>query len=227
MLKVLAPGILLTTILGIVSYFVARLHMTLDALIIALLSGMIVRLIFGRTKGFDVVIAYAKDFKDFLIPIGVILYAATINVSKTFALSGSVYLRTFVSVAVLLAVALVLGRLLKLPKKTNWLTSIGSGICGASAIAITSTAIDAKEEDISNSLIAIMIAGLAAVGLSLALPFMQNLGSETFAVYSGATLNQTGLVKIATSGLGALQKDIALPVKLLRTALIECSTKHA
>ncbi|HAK59434.1 MAG TPA: hypothetical protein DCO77_03485 [Nitrospiraceae bacterium] len=220
MIRMLAPGVLLTTIMGIASYFVARLHGTLDALVVALLGGMIVRLIFGRQKGFDIVIAYAKDFKDVLIPIGVILYAATINVSKTFELPGSVYLKTFISVVVLFAVALFLGKLLKLNKKTSWLTAVGSSICGASAIAITSTAVDAKEEDISNSLIAIVVAGILAVGLSLTVPFISNLGSESFAVFSGATMNQTGLVKIATSALGPLQKDLALPVKLLRTAII-------
>ena len=220
MFKALAPGVLLTTLLGIVAYFVSGLHETLDALVLSLLAGMVLRLLFGRMPAFDIVIAYAKDLKDFLIPIGVILYAATINIQKSMTFAGAVYAQTFVATAVLLIVALLLGRAFGLSKKMNWLTAVGSSICGASAIAITSTAIDAKDEDISNSLIAITLVGLVAVVLFKALPFIQNLGNEMYGILSGATLHQTGIVKIATAGLGTVAKDVALPVKALRTALI-------
>lgn len=220
MLKALAPGILLTTILGVVAYLLSGLHETMDALVLALLGGMIIRAVFAKRAAFDMVIAYAKDIKDFLIPVAVILYAATINVQKSLALAGSVYLQTFAATAVLLIVALLLGRALGLPKKMNWLTAVGSSICGASAIAITSRAVDARDEEISNSLIAITLVGLAAIVLFRVLPFVSMLGQEVYGVLAGATLQQTGIVKIATSGLGAVMKDVALPVKVLRTALI-------
>lgn len=220
MLKALAPGFLLTVVLGVTSYFVSTLHDALDALVVALVAGMIFRLLFGGQSWFVLVVAYAKDLKDVLIPIGVLFYSATININKSLTLSMNAYLHMVVSVAVLLVVALVFGRLLKLPAKTNWLTAIGSAICGASAIAISSTAIDAKDEDISNSLIAITLVGLIALALYQVLPFVMGLRAEDYAILSGATLHQTGIVKIATSGLGEFQKNIALPVKVLRTALI-------
>ncbi|HAR39714.1 MAG: hypothetical protein A2X56_04280 [Nitrospirae bacterium GWC2_57_13] len=220
MFKALAPGVLLTTLLGIGAYYLSGIHPTLDALVVALLAGMIIRLLFGKLPFFDMVIAYAKDIKDFLIPVGVILYAATINIKTSLALSGAVYAQTFVAFGVLLVAALLLGRLFKLPQKTNWLTAVGSSICGASAIAITCTAVDAKDEDISNSMIAITLVGLLAVAMFQAIPYFQSLGNEVYGVLSGATLQQTGLVKMATANLGTVSKDIALPVKVLRTALI-------
>jgi uncharacterized integral membrane protein (TIGR00698 family) len=219
MFKALAPGVLLTTFLGIVAYLLSGLHEALDALVLALLGGMVIRLLFGKLSSFDMIIAYAKDIKDFLIPIGVILYAATINLGKSLSLPAHVYVQTFVSVAVLLVVALLLGKAFKLPRKMSWLTAVGSGICGASAIAITCTAVDAKDEDISNSLIAITLVGLVAIVLFRLLPFVAMLGDQVFGVLSGATLQQMGIVKIATSGLEAA-KDVALPVKVLRMALI-------
>ena len=221
MIKALAPGFLLTVALGVSSFFISNMHDTLDALVVALLAGMLVRLLFGAQKWFILVVAYAKDLKVVLIPIGVLLYSATININKSLTLSGAVYLNTLISFIVLLGVALILGKLFRLPQKTSWLTAVGSAVCGASAIAITSTAIDAKDEDISNSMIAITLVGLLAVVLYLApLPLIAGLDRETYAVLSGATLQQTGMVKIATSSLGDLAKDIALPVKVLRTASI-------
>src|SRR3990170_132170 len=110
MFKAMAPGALLTTLLGIVAYFVSGLHEMLDALVLALLAGMVLRLLFGKIPAFDIVIAYAKDLKDFLIPIGVILYAATINIQKSMTFAGAVYAQTFVATAVLLIVGLLLGR---------------------------------------------------------------------------------------------------------------------
>lgn len=221
MIKALAPGFLLTVALGVASFFASTMHDTLDALIVALLAGMLVRLLFGAQKWFILVVAYAKDLKDVLIPIGVLLYSATININRSLTLPGTVYVQTLVSFIVLLGVALILGKLFRLPQKTSWLTAVGSAVCGASAIAITSTAIDAKDEDISNSMIAITLVGLLAVVLyQTPLPFFSGLNPETYAVLSGATLQQTGMVKIATSSLGDLAKNIALPVKVLRTASI-------
>jgi uncharacterized integral membrane protein (TIGR00698 family) len=221
MIKALAPGFLLTLALGVVSFFISNMHDTLDALVVALLAGMLVRLLFGTQKWFILVVAYAKDLKVVLIPIGVLLYSATININKSLTLSGTAYLHTLISFIVLLGSALLFGKLFRLPQKTSWLTAVGSAVCGASAIAITSTAIDAKDEDISNSMIAITLVGLLAVVLYLApLPLIAGLDRETYAVLSGATLQQTGMVKIAASSLGSLAKDIALPVKVLRTASI-------
>lgn len=221
MLKALAPGFLLTLAIGVSSFFISNMHDTLDALVVALLAGMLVRLLFGAQKWFILVVAYAKDLKVVLIPIGVLLYSATININKSLTLAGAAYLHTLISFIVLLGSALLFGKLFRLPQKTSWLTAVGSAVCGASAIAITSTAIDAKDEDISNSMIAITLVGLLAVVLYLApLPLIAGLDRETYAVLSGATLQQTGMVKIAASSLGDLAKDIALPVKVLRTASI-------
>jgi len=220
MFKALAPGVLLTTLVGIVAYLISGLHATLDALVVALLAGMVIRFFFGKLQSFDLIIAYAKDIKDFLIPIGVILFAATINLDKSLSLPGNVYVQTLVSVAVLLVVALLLGKVLKLPRKMNWLTAVGSAICGASAIAITCTAVDANDDDVSNSLIAVTLVGLLAIVLFRFLPFLSMLGDEVYGVLSGATLQQTGIVKMATAGIGSVAKDVALPVKVLRTALL-------
>lgn len=221
MIRALAPGFFLTAAIGIGSFFAAGLSDMLDALVVALLVGMIMRLLIGKQKWFFLVIAYAKDLKDFLIPIGVLLYSATINVDRTLKLPIQVHGITLISFIVLLGSALVLGRLFRLPHKTSWLTAVGSAICGASAIAITSSAIDAKDEDVSNSLIAITVVGLIAVILyQLPLSPIRMLNPETYAVFAGATLHQTGMVKIATASIGALAQNIALPVKVIRTTLI-------
>ena len=221
MIKALTPGFLLTVTLGVVSFFVSTMHETLDALVVALLAGMLLRLVFGRQRWFVLVVAYAKDLKDVLIPIGVLLYSATININRSLTLPGTAYVHTLISFIVLLGVALILGKLFRLPQKTSWLTAVGSAVCGASAIAITSSAIDAQDEDVSNSIIAITLVGLLAVVLYMApVPLFAGLDGETYAVLSGATLHQTGMVKIATSSIGSLAKDLALPVKVLRTSLI-------
>ncbi len=221
MLKLLMPGFLLTSLIGTAAYFISTIHDSLDALVVALIVGMLVRGLFGQRPKFELVIAYAKDIKNVLIPIGVILYAATINVNKSLQLPISAYVHTAISVFVLLIGTLVLGKLFGLSKKMNWLTAVGSAICGASAIAITSTVIDAKDEDVSNSLIATTLVGLIAVSIyHTSLPFIKNMDIETYAVMSGATLHQTGMVKIATSAIGSAAADIALPVKVLRISLI-------
>ena len=68
--------------------------------------------------------------------------------------------------------------------------------------------------------LALLVGLLAVVLYQTPLPVFSGLSQETYTVLSGATLQQTGLVKIATASLGNLATDIALPVKVLRTSVI-------
>ena len=221
MIKILAPGFFVTLVLGLAAWFLSTQYDVADALVVALLLGMSVRAIASRHPSFFLVIAYAKDIQRFLIPLGVLLYAGTINIRGSLELGSGIYVRTLASAAGLFAITYSVALLLGCSKKTTLLTAIGTAICGASAIAITSNVIEAEDDDTSNSLIAVTVAGLVAVALlHLWLGHLSEGQHALFAELSGATLQQTGMVKIATASLSPHLRDLALSVKVVRIALI-------
>ena len=84
-----------------------------------------------------------------------------------------------------------------MPTRLNELIATGSAICGASAIVVVSPSIDAEPEETSTSLLVITGVGLLAMMVYPILRSMFNLSDEMYALLSGATLHQTGLVRAA------------------------------
>ena len=103
-----------------------------------------------------------KTFEKFLI-WGVILIGATLNF-KDFGSQGPKML-TIILVTMLVSyfVIYALGRLFKLPWTLSTLLSVGTTICGGSAIAVTAPLIKAKEEETSYAIGTITLWGLAAI----------------------------------------------------------------
>jgi len=106
---------------------------------------------------------------------------------------------------------------LVLKEKVSYLVATGSTICGASAIAITSRAIDAEPDEVSTSLISVFITALA--GLFLILPLIASyfkISELNYGVFSGAVLQFTGFVKASVAHSSSLVKTTALSVKAVR-----------
>jgi len=110
----------------------------------------------------------------------------------------------------------VLGRKLGLSPKISALLSVGTTICGGSAIAVTSPLIKAREEETSYSVSTIVI---AAFVMLIVLPFMGqvlNLPETAFGIWSGTSVHNTPQT-IATGYIyGDESGQVATMVKLSR-----------
>ncbi len=187
----------------------------LDPLFIALAIGILLR------SGLRLNEESAKRIRlapTILIPPGVILYGAVnLNFSKLTPLDPNYIFLIFIVFLVYTLSTLVLAKLFGLNERSGYLITTGSTICGASAIAITSRAIDADPDDISVSLISVFSAAL--IGLFLILPVTREALSLTdieYGVFSGTVLQFTGFVKSAAAHLSAPAQNIAISVKALR-----------
>lgn len=205
-------GILLAVLTGLSGYAIhsALKHPVSDPLVTAIILGIIVRTIIGDKKklGGGFILA-TKAF----IPIGIIFYAIkNLNFLEAAKIESRI-------IAVLISVMLVYfgviffaGSLLRQKKKITYLTATGSAICGASAIAITSPAVEAEADDISISLIAVTI--VTAIGSFFMLPFLAILSGitqKTYLFLAGSTIQLTGFVKIAVENTPFM--DMAIPAK--------------
>lgn len=186
-----------------------------DPLIIALALGITLRSLIKLNEESAKRIRLAPAI---LIPPGVILYGAVnLNFSKLAPLDPNYIFLIFIVFLVYTISTLVLAKLFKLNERTGYLITVGSTICGASAIAITSRGIDAEPDDVSVSLIAVFTAAL--IGLFLVLPQVKGLlrlSDIEYGVFAGTLLQFTGFVKAAVSDLSPSLQNLAISVKALR-----------
>ncbi len=217
MLKNGLPSLLIAGLLGITGYYIQIMtgSSLADPLFIALLLGILTRAVFGQSE----ILRHGSNLAlVLLIPAGTILYGAVnLNFVKFAALDIRVVFLMIVVVLAYFGVIVALGKWLKQREKTTYLLATGSAICGASAIAIMSPAVEAEPDDISVSLISVFIAGI--FGLFILFPFLASLFGVTdkvYAVLSGTTLQFTGFVKAAVGELPKEISSLAISVKAAR-----------
>lgn len=160
-----------------------------------------------------------------LIPAAIILYGANLDLSRLATLPWQVILITLLGMGLFYILIYWLNPLIwKMPTRLNELIATGSAICGASAIVVVSPSIDAEPEETSTSLLVITGVGLLAMMVYPILRSMLNLSDEMYALLSGATLHQTGLVRAAMAqaipALSESASSYGLAVKTLRIVML-------
>jgi len=217
MLKKGWTGFSLAIILGVIAYGIKRFAGSplADSLLIGMLMGIVIKFIIGKDEELEPGFKLAPII---FIPIGIIFYGAiNLDFVQFAGIKPGLLVLLLVIVLVYFASILFLGKLLKQKNKISYLTATGSAICGASAIAITSPAVDAEPDDASISLISVFI--IASLGLFILFPFISNLlnlTNETFSLLSAMTLQFTGFVKAATGGFSPELAGFALSIKAAR-----------
>ena len=144
------PGIVLVFIIGLAAYSLSRLHHSLDALAMAILIGIVIRAIFGTAEWY---LPGVRLGLKIFIPLGIILYGSNLSFRFSASLPPSVIALTLVSMLIFYIVIILLNKLWKVAPKTGELIADGSAICGASAIAVMSPAVEAEPKDTSISLL--------------------------------------------------------------------------
>ncbi len=188
-----------------------------DPLLVSLAIGIVIRTGVQNSRSLKLGTDVSQKI---FIPIGIIFYGMNnLNFLKTAKVEASIFILLGCVILVYFTVILSLGRWLKQKKEITYLTATGSAICGASAIVITSPAVEAEPDDISISLLSVALAGL--VGLFIIHPFMATflgITNKTYALLSGSTLPLTGFVKAAIGNVPYLSKEI--PAKELMSLAI-------
>lgn len=124
------------------------------------------------------------------------------------------------TLAVALAAAALIGRALSVGRDVRTLIGVGTGICGASAIAATDAVIGAKEADVSYSVATIFTFNVIAVLTFPAIGHALRLSPHAFGLWAGTAINDMSSVVAASSIFGHGALSTAVVVKLTRTLMI-------
>jgi len=125
-----------------------------------------------------------------------------------------------VSIVSVLTIGTLMGRYLKIDKKTSFLISAGTAICGGSAIAALSPVIKAEEKQISVALGTIFILNSIALFLFPFIGHQLHLSQSQFGLWCAIAIHDTSSVVGASSRYGAQALQIATTVKLARALWI-------
>ena len=150
-------GLLIAIIAGVIAYLIQKFsgYGVLDPLLVALILGMLIRF-FVKFK--ESSISSFKLAPLILIPAGVIFYGAkNLDFIKFSTIDITNALLLFVIFIIYVTTIIFLSNLFGIREKIVYLTAAGSAICGASAIAITTPAINAESDDVSISLISVFL----------------------------------------------------------------------
>jgi uncharacterized integral membrane protein (TIGR00698 family) len=124
------------------------------------------------------------------------------------------------TLAVALSGTWLIGRLLRVHPETRLLVGVGTGICGASAIAAVTAVVDATESRVAYALGTIFTFNIAAVLMFPLLGHLLGLSQHAFGLWSGTAVNDTSSVVAAAYGYGSAAGAYAVVVKLTRSLMI-------
>jgi uncharacterized integral membrane protein (TIGR00698 family) len=154
------------------------------------------------------------------LQLGIVVLGATMSLGHVVSVGGRTLPVMLGSLAAALAVAVVAGRLLGVGPRLQALIGIGTGICGASAIAAVATVVEVTEAELAYAVTTIFAFNLVAVVLFPAIGHALGLGQTAFGVWSGTAVNDTSSVVAVAYSYGHAAGAEAVIVKLTRTTMI-------
>lgn len=182
---------------------------------IALLGGLIFGLAFVHPYP-----AGSKRLTKLLLQASVVGLGFGMNLHQILRAGRSGFLYTAVSITAVMLLGLGFGYLLQVGKKSAFLISAGTAICGGSAIAAVGPILDASEEEMAVSLGAVFILNSVALFLFPPVGSALHMTQSQFGLWSALAIHDTSSVVGATAKYGPTALAIGTTVKLARALWI-------
>lgn len=161
-----------------------------------------------------------KRATSFLLQFCVVGLGFGMNINTALKAGKSGFLFSALSIVGTLALGVLLGKLFKTDKKTSFLISGGTAVCGGSAIAAISPVIEGDEKQITAALGIVFILNAVALFVFPYLGNAFNLTDTQYGLWCAMAIHDTSSVVGAASVFGPHALEIATTVKLARALWI-------
>jgi uncharacterized integral membrane protein (TIGR00698 family) len=155
-----------------------------------------------------------------LLQISVVGLGFGMNVHSALQAGEQGIVFTIFSISGTLIFGYLMGRWLNIDKKTSYLISSGTAICGGSAIAAISPVIKAEEKQISVALGCVFILNSIALFVFPVIGHYFNLSQTQFGLWCALAIHDTSSVVGAAAKFGSHALEVATTVKLARALWI-------
>lgn len=212
-------GILFTFVVALASYWLALLPFVSS--VGALAVAIIISIIYRNTVGYPLQLQSGIQFSaKKLLRAAIILYGLKLNLYIIFNDGFTLLVFGIFVIVFSLIVMMVLNKMFKGNTNIAFLLAIGTGICGASAIAAISSILKSDEEDTAISVGLIALIGTAFALLYSFLYPVLSLPDTVYGIWSGVSLHEIAQVVLAAGVGNEDSMAFALLAKLSRVFLL-------
>ncbi|MER7841949.1 putative sulfate exporter family transporter [Streptomyces sp. NPDC096040] len=211
------PGLALAVGVALVATVLGRLVPVVGGPVSAIVLGVLVAVAVRPGDRMRPGIAFAGRT---VLQAAVVALGAQLSLGQVLRVGVGSLPVMIVTLTVCLAAAYGIGRRLGVVRDLRTLIGVGTGICGASAIAAVTPVIGAAEAEVAYAVSTIFVFNLAAVLTFPALGHLLGMGQHAFGLFAGTAVNDMSSVVAAATTYGGPAADYAVVVKLARTLLI-------
>jgi uncharacterized integral membrane protein (TIGR00698 family) len=180
-------------------------------------------LLLGIAFGFCFLHPYAGESRRLsrlLLQLSVVGLGFGMNLREVVHAGSAGFLYTAISITAALLLGWGFGRLLRVTRKASFLITVGTAICGGSAIAAIAPITQPAEEEMAMSLGTVFILNSVALLLFPAVGFALHLSQLQFGLWAALAIHDTSSVVGAAARYGPQALQIATTVKLARALWI-------
>lgn len=163
---------------------------------------------------------FSKKTSKYLLQFSVVGLGFGMNLHESLQTGKDGMLFTIVSVVSVLCLGMYLGKRLMMDRKTAYLISAGTAICGGSAIAAVGPVVKANDNEMSMALGTIFILNAIALFIFPPIGHMLGMTQEQFGMWAAIAIHDTSSVVGAGAAYGEKALEIATMVKLTRALWI-------
>jgi uncharacterized integral membrane protein (TIGR00698 family) len=181
----------------------------------ALLGGLLYGFAFSNSSQFE-----SRSLAKFLLQASVVGLGFGMDLHEVLRVGRSGFYYTAASITLAMLVGLSLGYLICVGKRSSFLISAGTAICGGSAIAAVGPMVEASEEEMAVSLGAVFILNSVALFLFPIVGVALHMSQVQFGLWSALAIHDTSSVVGATANYGPSALAVGTTVKLTRALWI-------
>jgi uncharacterized integral membrane protein (TIGR00698 family) len=193
------------------------LKTSVSEILVAVVLGLYLRNALGLGESLKAGIKFSIQR---VLRFGIVLLGLRLSLQDVAATGGKALILVTICITVALSLAILAGRLFKVPPRLAALIGVGTAICGNTAIVATAPVLEADEEEVSFAVATITLFGLLAV---LVYPFIGHLlalSDRAFGLWAGTAVNDTSQVVAVGTIFSEAALDVATVVKLTRNTLM-------
>ena len=182
---------------------------------VALLAGLIFAFAFKNPCP-----KFNKKTSKYLLQVAVVCLGFNMNLHESLKSGSEGMMFTVVSVVGVMVLGILIGYWLHLNRKTAYLISSGTAICGGSAIAAVGPVLKADENEMAVSLGVIFILNDVALFIFPPIGHMLDMSQQQFGTWAAIAIHDTSSVVGAGEQYGETALQMATLIKLTRALWI-------
>ncbi|MFD1849049.1 YeiH family protein [Oceanobacillus bengalensis] len=183
----------------------------------AIILAIIYRQVFGYPEFLRIGIQFSSKY---LLRFAIILYGLKLNIDIILTDGLGLLAKSAVTIIFAILVTMFLAKLFKANSRISLLLGVGTGVCGAAAIAAVAPIVQSEDDDTAISVGIIALVGTVfSIIYTIFMPILP-IADVQYGIWSGLSLHELAHVALATEPAGEEALAMALLAKLSRVFLL-------